>query len=214
MFKIWRKYAPLYITHMMTFSMMAIGPLVGAGGWKPHLLVLPGLMLPVWIASSVLWTEREGSEELLRTLPLTSMEVVRSKFMLLTGAVVVYWFIMLIFGFSSTAAAGSLGVYLAFVSLSCVGSLIIGALCYMGIWFFGKSVMTFVTITFMVAGVWVAIAVAHAGRYAGRGGPPGLLPSVGLVPWPALGALIVAGLVIYYVLSRAAVRVRDAGEAI
>lgn len=213
MFKIWRKHAPLYLTHMMTFSMMAIGPLVGAGGWKAHVVVVPGLMLPVWIASSVLWTEREGSEALLRTLPITSREVVRAKFVLLSAAVVVYWFIMLVFGLGSATATGSLGPYLAFISLSCVGSLIVGALCYMGIWFFGKSTMTFVILTFMVAGVWVAISVARAGRAAAGAGLPTLLPAVGAAQWPAVTAIMAVGLLVYYALSRVAVRVRDAGEA-
>lgn len=211
MFQIWRKYAPLYITHMMTFSMMAVGPLVG--GWKPHTAVLPGLMLPVWIASSVLWTEREGSEELLRALPLTNREVVASKFTLLSLAVVVYWFIMMVFGVGSATAMGSVGGYVSYVSLSCVGSLIVGALCYIGMWFFGKATMTFITIAFMIAGVWVAISVSLAGRAVGRGVPPGILSAVGAVPWPGVVALMAVGLVVYYTLSRAAVRVRDAGEA-
>jgi ABC-type transport system involved in multi-copper enzyme maturation permease subunit len=212
MLSIWRRHAPLYITHMMTFSMMAAGPLLG--GWRPHTIVLPGLMLPVWIASSVLWTERNGSEELLRTLPVTSREVVRAKFALLLAAVGVYWLIMSVFGLGMASARGVFGPYLVFASVSCVGSLAVGALCYMGIWFFGRGVMTVVIVLFLVTGAYIAVTVARAGALAGyTASQQPLISTFGALPAYVVGALLALGLMVYYGLGRAAVRVRDAGDA-
>ena len=73
-----RKSSFFFIPHLCTFS---IPPLTMFPEWRHRgMLSVFALWIPVWLSSSVLWSERQESYAFLRTLPVTDREIVRTKF--------------------------------------------------------------------------------------------------------------------------------------
>ncbi len=208
MLSIIRKNGWLYVSHMMTFSAMAI---LSLSRGRPHLVAVMAILAPIWLASSVLWSEREDSSAFLRTLPITDREVARAKFTLLLIAAGVYWLILFAVARTHAGPVGSMVPGLGFVTMSVVVGLIAGALVYVGIWFFGQTPMTVLVVLFSGVGVLAAIATAsRAGIAVLDGTSPGL--GIG-TPWYAVVAVLALGLLAYYGLMEVAVRVRRLGEA-
>jgi len=182
MVAILRQYAFLYITHFFTFSMLIIAPM---RAWHHQMYFVPMLLLPVWVTSSVLWSEREGSDQFLRTLPATTREIVRWKFSMLAGACVIYWVLMFLAVSVARPAPELFDVYIRFITYSAVSAFSFGLLAYIGIWFFGKNPMTAVIILFMLT--WTAfvvsvIAATKIGRYQTLTELP-IVSMVAHMPW-------------------------------
>ena len=207
MVAILRQYAFLYITHFFTFSMLIIAPM---RAWHHQMYFVPMLLLPVWVTSSVLWSEREGSEQFLRTLPATNREIVRWKFSMLAGACVIYLLLMLLAVTVARPAPELFDLYIRFITYSAVSAFSFGLIAYIGIWFFGKNPMTAVIVLFMFT--WTAfvisvISATKAGRYATL--PD--LPIVSMVAhMPKYAPLVLLGLagVAFWGFKEVAVRVR------
>lgn len=207
MVAILRQYAFLYITHFFTFSMLIIAPMFA---WRHPVYFVPMLLLPVWITSSVLWSERQGSEQFLKTLPATNREVVRWKFSMLAGACVIYWLMLFAFVALARPEPGMDDVYYRFITYSVVSAFSLGLLAYMGIWFFGKNPMTAIIVLFMLT--WTAftvgvISAAKDGRYGSIAEVP-LASMVAPLPW--FSSLVLVGLaaVAFWGFTEVGVRIR------
>ena len=202
-----RQYAFLYITHFFTFSMLILGPMYS---WQHQLYFVPMLFLPVWVTSSVLWSERQGSEQFLKTLPATNREIVRWKFSMLAGACVIYWLLMFLFVAIARPEPHLVGVYIRFITYSAVSAFSFGLLAYIGIWFFGKNPMTAVIVMFMLTWTVFVITVI-SGAKSGRYHTLTELPIVSMVAhMPKLTPLVLLGLagVAFWGFKEVGVRVR------
>lgn len=198
------------MSHFGTFAMLAV---LSIWNDRPGLIYTMAALVPVWIASSVLWTEREESEQFLRALPLTDRDVAKAKFGLLLGAASVYWFIIFVTSLLHSSSGGMM-FNLGLMTLACATGLVVGGLCYVSVWFFGWKPMTPVIILFMVAGVVNAIAVTRVVRSAVAGAVRLTVdPTPGLVVPVSLGLIsLVVALVILYGLMELGARVRRLGS--
>src|SRR5512136_195080 len=86
-----RRSLVLYLTHVLTWCGI-LGRFLHARDW-PAFEIIP-LFMPVWLVSSVVLTEYGESYAFLRTLPLTDRRIVHTKFGLILGAGLLYWFFM------------------------------------------------------------------------------------------------------------------------
>ncbi len=212
MLAIIRKRAPLYISHLVTYSFIGVLQITSP---RPERFFILGLFVAVWITSSVLWSERDESEALLRTLPVTHREIVTTKFLLALAALAIYWGIMFTAALRLGAEIGSLVPGLVFISVSWSVALILAGLWYIAIWLFGMRPMIPIMLVFIVG--FCAIGVGLLSQTSpGVTVPPHGLPGVGAfadVPGYVAVIVIALALLAYYGLREAAVRVRIAGDA-
>jgi len=105
-----RRNAFWYFTHLITFGFPLFNFVFNEG--RRGYLVYLTFMAPVWLCSSVLWSERIESYAFLRMLPVRDGDIARAKLRLGLAAVVVYWLLLLLYSLlawgASPAFAGRL----------------------------------------------------------------------------------------------------------
>jgi hypothetical protein len=210
MFPIIRHSSFLYCTHILTFSLM--GPLQFH---KPQAIEMMGAFLPLWLSSSVLWSERNESYAFLRTLPVTDREIVRIKFGIILAATVVYWLLMSGLAFLQQGGTESFAPRLAFITVLCAFSLLLAAGWQVGVWRFGPSAMTLAILVFM--GLSFVAAVVFIASFK-RGAVPGAsgfasIRWIAAAPWEIQALLCALVLAAFFSLMEAAVRVKISSEA-
>ena len=208
-----RRSLLLYLTHFMTWSGI-LGQFLIGREW-PAFEIIP-LLMPVWLVSSVVFTEREESYGFLRTLPITDSRIVRTKFSLILGAGVVYWLFMVgaaIVRQDATLTGAAALVYITIVSIY---GLVMGACVQLLFWRFGASIATGAGIIFMILSLVLTI-VHMASLHSSPGWPvlsrTGAVAWLAGVPWlsiPVLGGL---ALLAFSSLLRAGIRVKASSEA-
>jgi hypothetical protein len=210
MFPIIRRSSFLYCTHILTFSLM--GPLQFH---KPQAIEMMGVFLPLWLSSSVLWSEREESYAFLRTLPVTDREIVRIKFGIILVATVVYWLLMSSLAFLRRGGAESFAALLTFITVICGFSLLLAAGWQVAVWHFGQSIMTRAILAFMGLNFVVAIVFLNSVKRGLTSGPSGLtaIHWIAGAPWEVQALLCALVLAVFFSLMEAAVRVKTSSEA-
>lgn len=203
----------LYLTHFMTWSGI-LGRFLFLRDW-PAFEIIP-LFMPVWLVSSVVFSERDESYGFLRTLPVTDRRIVRTKSGLILGASVVYWLFMMgaaIVRRDGTLTASNTFVYITIVS---VYGLLLGTFFQLLFWRFGASIGTGAGIVFMILSL--VLTIVHTASLKSTPGWP-VLTGTGAVEWlagapwlsvPVLGGL---ALLVFYGLLRLGVRVKASSEA-
>ena len=211
MFPLIRRSSPLYLSHFVTFSMMA-GPILLD---KPALLSVAAMLLPVWMSSSVLWSEREESYGFLRTLPVTDGEVVRSKFTLAALALVVYWLILLLISIRVSEITDEVFPSLTLIHICCGCSLVIAGCCYLGIWRWGIGIMTPVILGFMFLNIVLALWVNFGRRIGDLSRAPGMsvVRYLSEAPWYLSFLFPILAVLTYYVLMQLGIRIKKTAEA-
>jgi hypothetical protein len=169
--------------------------------------------VPLWLSSSVLWSERQESYALLRMLPVTDREVVRAKFGLTLAAAFIYWLFLSLFTWWAWDSAWEYPYYMALANLTCAGSLPLSACWYIISWRFGKSALTVGVLAFIVFGIittfilnvdrrdWVGAPGIAAARWLAEG------------PWYLHLCLFLIALAAFYGLMQMAVGVKQRCEA-
>jgi len=208
-----RRSLILYLMHFITWSGI-LGRFLYVREW-PAFEIIP-LFMPVWLASSVVFTERGESYAFLRALPVTDRRVVRSKFGLILGAGVVYWLFMIAAALIRQDGTSSGPTTLVYITIVSVYGLVIGACVQLLFWRFGASIATGAGIVFMVLSLVLTIVHTASLRFS-PGWPvltrTGAVESLAAVPWlsiPVLGAL---ALLAFYGLLQAGIRVKASSEA-
>jgi hypothetical protein len=205
-----RKTSFFYFTHLVTFCAPAWPALMkGKGG----IISMLAFWVPLWLSSSVLWSERQESYALLRMLPVTDREIVRAKFGLALAAACLYWLILALFNWWAWNSRWEYPLYMALASLTCAVSLPLAAFWYIFSWRFGQSALTVGVLAFIVLGMVFAFVVNIDRR--NWVGAPGIAAARWLVegPWYLQLFLFVAALAAYYGLMQVAVRVKAKSEA-
>jgi hypothetical protein len=215
MLSVFVKSSFFYVSHLVAFSWIGLPLLVRQFGER-QIGVIPvmAMLIPVWVSSTVLFSEKDESYAFLRSLPMTDREVVRTKFTLAALAVLAYWLLMTAVTVQFCTGTPYLAPNMALMEIAALVSLVAAACWFMGIWMFGRSIMTFVILIFMVLG----IAGALLFRF-GNGSDLWcsaydviFVSLLSKAPWYVDGLVIVLGLLVYYALMQLAVKVKRASE--
>ncbi len=212
-----RRSLPLYLAHFMTWAGILGTSLRGRE--LPAFEII-ALFVPVWLVSSVVFTERDESYGFLRTLPVTDDRIARTKFGLILGAAVLYWLFTVaaaIVRQDATPTGSATFVYITIVSIY---GLVIGACAQLLFWRFGASIATGAGIAFMVLSLVLTIVHTASLRVSLRS-PAGwpVLSRTGAVewlagaPWASIPVLGTLALLAFYSLLRAGIRLKASSEA-
>jgi hypothetical protein len=199
-----------YFSHLVTFSWIGL-PLLNQ---RVGVIPVMAMLVPVWVSSTVLWSEREESYGFLRTLPVTDREIVHTKFTMAGLAVLIYFLLMTMATVQFCGGSPLLAYNMALVEIGTVLSLIAAACWFIGMWLFGVGVMIVVVLIFMFLGVAGAILF----RFGNGSGPWCAAHELFFVellaeaPWYVDGLFLLMGLFGYYGLSRLAIKVKRASE--
>lgn len=206
-----RKSSFFFITHFGTFSIPGLATIPG---WEnPGMISVLALWVPLWISSSVLWSERQESYSFLRSLPVTDRQVVRTKFGLALGFIVLYWLILALLIRKGWGQSPQYDGYMALVSLTCAVAIVLAGGWYVFAWRFGSTALTVAVITLLVIVMLVTMA-ANIERMLKTHGIGILAPSwLAEGPWIYQVLLFAAALAAYYGLMKLAVRVKEKSEA-
>ncbi len=209
MFAIARKTSFFYFTHLVTFCAPAWPAMLkGKGG----IVSMLAFWVPLWLSSSVLWSEKQESYQFLRMLPVTDREIVRAKFGLALAAAFVYWLFLSLFTWWAWESAWEYPYYMALANLTCAISLPLAACWYIFCWRFGQAALTVGVLAFIVLGIITAfiLNVDHR-NWVGAPGIPAARWLAG-APWYLQFYLFLAALASYYLLMQVAVRVKAKSE--
>lgn len=206
---IWRS-SFLYCTHILTFSLMGLLTL-----HKPQAIEMMAAFMPLWLSSSVLWSERNESYTFLRTLPVTDTEIVRMKFGIILAATGVYWLLMSSLAFLVRGGTESFAVLLTFITVICTLSLLLAAVWQVGVWHFGQSIMTGPILAFMGLSFVGAISFVESVKRGVVPGPSGFAPFrwIANERWEIQGFLCALVLAAFFGLMEAGVRTKTSSEA-
>jgi len=206
-----RKSSFFYFTHLCTFCLPGLGEVLLQN--NRGMLAVMIFWVPIWLSSSVLWSERMESYAFLRTLPVTDREIARKKFGLSLGFAFAYWLILALFIRLTLGSTPESSATLASATLSCALSLVLAGGWHIVSWRFGASVllagvMSFIVIVFLGT---IITQIEHRTWFRGPGALFGrrLAESPGIVQVLLLAAALAA----YYGFYRAAVRVKAKSEA-
>jgi hypothetical protein len=205
-----RKTSFFYFTHLVTFCAPAWPALLkGKGG----IISMLAFWVPLWISSSVLWSEKQESYALLRMLPVTDREIVRAKFGLALAAAFVYWLILSLFNWWAWDSSWEYPFYMALANLTCAVSLPLTAFWYIFSWRFGQSALTVGVLAFIALAIIPTFAL-NIDRWDWVGAP-GITAARWLAegPWYLQLCLFLIALAAYYGLMHVAVRVKTKSEA-
>lgn len=204
-----RRSSALYVSHLGTFVLLVVGSLLAWDG-PAFEIVLP--YVPLWLSSSVLFSEREESYAFLRTLPVTDGDIARTKFGLLLGMSTIYLALMLVVAWARWGEGGAGPATIVHMTLMWALGLCVAACWQIGLWRWGQQVMTGVILGFM--GLSLVLAIAHGIRVRRNAMFP-IAATGGAVgdSWLVVPVIVVAALVGWYLLMRAGARVKTASEA-
>jgi hypothetical protein len=199
-----------YVSHLVTFSLIGL-PLL-----KRQIGVIPvmAMLIPVWVSSTVLWSEREESYGFLRTLPVTDKEIVRTKFTLVALVVLVYFLLTTAAVVQYCHGTPYLAHNMALVEVGAIVALIAAACWFVGIWLFGIGAMIIFILSFMFLGLASAILLRFGDGRDLWCAAYDLIPVdlLARAPWYVDGLVLLLGLLGYYVLMQLAVKVKRASE--
>ena len=119
-----RKSSFFFITHICTFVIPPLFMLAGSLNNRAVLSVM-ALWIPVWLSSSVLWSERQEAYAFLRILPVTDRRIVRAKFGLALGFAAVYWLVMALFIRAAWGSTPEYDGYMAWATLASAAALVL-----------------------------------------------------------------------------------------
>lgn len=196
-----RRSAFFYLTHFLTFSLLAFGAYAG----RMRVVVFVALMGFIWLPSSILWSERSESYSFLRLLPVRDRDVVRAKLGLGLGAVTAYWALL---SLTTLAAWGLSPEFLSRFSLITLTASTwppLVTLCYRGVWRNGVRAMMFPWLTLM--GFFIIITLGFVTRFVSDRWEDALLAEAGML-WPLSLLAVAIGLALFLFLARNAARVK------
>lgn len=177
--------------------------------------VIP-LFMPIWLVAAMMASEHDESYAFLRTLAVTDLAIVRSKFGAILMSAAVQWSAMVgvsVLRRHDAVADPSSVVYLTMVGA--VALVVVGWL-QIGIWRHGFSAMKPVLVVFMAGGIvlillhMVGLKQVEAWPVLSRLWPVRWL---GGAPWISSAALAAAGLAVYRRMMKIGVRVKASSEA-
>ena len=208
-----RRSVVLYLTHVMTWSGI-LGRFLVTRDW-PAFEVIP-LFVPVWLASSVLFSDREESYAFLRTLPVTDRRIARTKFGLILGAGALYWLLLMLAVFVRWDGDRTGSAALVYLTVVAACSPLVAAGVQILFWRFGPSIAT--PLVVVALGVSLVLIIVHTASLGHAAGWPVLMQAAWIgrlagAPWLSVPAIAAAAVLAFLGLMRAGVRVKASSEA-
>lgn len=198
-----RACAP-YIPFMITFACFGLLGSVIVG--DPDFVVCMALMLPCWASGPVLFTDTRESDAFLRTLPITRVEILTSRFLLSLIQLSSCWIIMAVVAAVTTRTWEDFMACVNILAVSAGVSLLVAGLSHLWVSRKGPSIPLGLVMNVLS----VIATLAYVTTYAGNE-EQALLegvanPLIGLVvamPWFVGAVLFVMALWTYLVLMKA-----------
>lgn len=159
MYAILKKTSPLYLSHLVTFSMFGWPGLFGG---QFSAAVMAGFMV-VWISSTVVFSELNENYAFLRMMPVTDREIVRTKLGMALVAVLAYWLILLFF--ILTAAPDAAIRWMLALCTLCAGlALPAAAIWYIFVWLAGRkaAILVFANLAGLTALTIIVLSIRHS----------------------------------------------------
>jgi len=195
-----------YLSHLATFGVAVVPAVFDRGRRGPLFYMI--LLAPVWLASSVLWSERNESYAFLRMLPVRDGDIARAKLKLGLGAVVLYWVLLSLLTLLVWGTSPAFFARFSLINLVCAASLPLVALCYLGVWRYGARAMTIPILVFMAI-TFFSVMGGGIARWRGSDFGQGLAAA----PWPLQVLGPAAAFLVWLLLARAAPRIKRDNEA-
>jgi len=206
MLTIIRRNLFFYLTHLATFGLPLWNWAFNRG--RRGLVVYLTLMAPVWLCSSVLWSERSESYSFLRMLPIRDSDVIKAKLRLGLAAVFIYWVLLSLSTLLVWGPSPAFFARYSLINLVGAATLPLVALCYVGIWRFGARAMTAPILVFMVVTI---VSVMGFGVVRWRGVDFGY--GLRATPWLLQVLLATAAILLWLLLARLAPKVKHNNDA-
>lgn len=208
-----RRSVIYYLTHFVIWFGMLSRFLI-VGDW-PTFEIIP-LFVPAWLASSLLFSEREESYAFLRTLPVADRAIVRTKLGLILSVGALYWVLMTVAAFARGLGSATGPAVFVYVGLVAAIGLLIAAGFQVLIWRFGITVMTGVIVVY--TGVVLIATLVHTASMRFTPGWSEVTRMRGVVwlagaPWLTHPVLVGLTLLAFYGLVQAGIRVKASSEA-
>lgn len=195
-----------YLSHLATFGVAVVPAVFDRGRRGPLFYMI--LLAPVWLASSVLWSERNESYAFLRMLPVRDGDIARAKLKLGLLAVFVYWIILSFLTFLVWGTSPVFFGRFSLINLVCSASLPLVALCYLGVWRYGARAMTVPILVLMAISFFNVMGIYLKWRRGSDFDYP-----LGAAPWLLQVLAPAAAFLAWLLLARAAPRIKRDNEA-
>jgi hypothetical protein len=210
---IFRRSSTYYWTTLGTYAFL-MGRFIETRDWTAF-EVIP-LFMPVWLASALVFSERDEAYAFLRTLPVPDRVVVRTKLGLILLLAAIEWLLLVaVTLFRRGDQVVGPGV-LVYVTAICFLGFALVALLQIGIWSRGLARMTGVCVGFILGGIVLVtlhmVALNHIG-----GWPPlsrlAVVERLGGAPWVSSALVVALTLALFHRLVQVGVRVKHSSEA-
>ena len=208
-----RRSSVLYLSHLMTYAVL-MGRFLVTRDWTAFEFI--PLFMPVWLASSVLFSEHDESYAFLRTLPVTDRAVVGTKFTLILSSATVQWLAMLAVAMLRSGDGVVPPATPVYLTLVCAGGLLVAGAFQVAIWRYGISVMRPVILAFMAVGiVSVIIHMLSVKRLAGWSpfSQMAAIEWLGGAPLVSIALVAALAVAVFWGLMQTGVRVKATSEA-
>ena len=210
---IFRRSSFFYLTTLLTYCGL-MGRFLITRDW-PAFEIIP-LFMPVWLASALLFSERDESYAFLRTLPVTDRDVVRTKFRLILTTAAVQWLLMTGVALLRRNDGVSSPSTLVYITLIWAIALLVVGCFQVAIWRYGTAVMTTVVAGFL--SVSLILIILHMATLKYHDSWPALsrlaiVEWLGGAPWLSNAVLIAVVIVVYHRLMLVGVRIKASSEA-
>lgn len=202
-----------YVSTFVVFSGV-LGRFLGRDAW-PAFEAIP-LLMPAYLISGVMFSEKGESYAFLRTLPIPDRRIVRTKFALIAVSTALYWIEMSGLALARMAEGVSSPSTLVYLSIVCGVALLLGAGCQMAVWRFGHGKAAIGAM--FLAGATLVVAIGHTANLRRTPDWPvfahtGPMEWMGQAPWLSIPVLVVFFSLAALGLMRLGTRVKEQSEA-
>jgi len=186
MIELLKRYGLFYLTSAGTFFLLCAYSLAANA---PNYPFLPALFLPIYMNGAMAMSERETGDPMISILPITPAEIMRVKFGLAFGFVVIGWLHMGLFTMLQNLGPELTSQVMKLNTIGAINALLLAAAFQLGIHFFGWSAFHKVIIAFSAIGGFFGI-IFFIGLAESGHNRPGMFP---LIPFlDALPVLLLA----------------------
>jgi hypothetical protein len=201
-----------YLSTFVVFSGV-LGRYLGSDRW-PAIEVIP-LLMPVYLLTGVLLSEKGEIYAFLRTLPIAERSIVRRKFGLILAFASAYWLFMMAIAFARLAEGVSGPSTLVYITVISGCGLVLGACTQVGIWRFGHSKTAGVVVVLLALNL--TLAVVHTARLKRDPDWPvlvrlGAIDWMGGAPWTSVTLVAAVAFAAAYGLMRIGLKVKQSSE--
>jgi len=134
-----RKASLFYFTHLLTFSMIGVLPSFEG---KYGVFIVMSALVPMWMSSAVLWSERMENYRFLKLLPITGNEIVTLKLSIIAGSGLAALGIITVYILTAGESWGPFSINFITAFTGCLIGILVAYVWQICVWKFGIQLMT------------------------------------------------------------------------